>query len=128
MRVAVGDKVRLKTGSHQGERGVIVLVEGQLLHVRIDGGRAVVRAEPWEVTNYSLAARKAWKTEPNRGVGRRKGTCLTNRISVTLRLDREMWERFIEKEEAGAIEDRTAIVNRWFREKLAELDAVESQS
>ncbi len=124
----MGDKVRIKTGDHRGERGVIQVVEQEKLAVELDGSKAVVHILPGSVTNYSLAARKAWATEPNRGVGRRKGTRLTDRVSVTLRLDRELWERFVAKEDAGTIEDRTAIVNGWFREKLDELDAGESQT
>ena len=48
-----------------------------------------------------------------------------DRVSVTLRLDRDLWERFTELQEVGAIEDRTAVINRWFREKLAELESKE---
>ena len=70
----------------------------------------------------ALNRSNAWVTEPNRGVGRRKGTCLSDRISVTLRIDRELWERFTALEAAGVIDDRTALINSWFRQKLAELD------
>lgn len=128
MKTEVGDKVRLKKGSHQGQRGVVKSVEGTKLSVLLDDSENVVTATAEDVTNFSLAARKAWKTEPNRGVGRRKGTRLTDRVSVTIRLDRELWEEFQKKEEAGAIDDRTAVINQWFREKLAELDAVEPQT
>jgi hypothetical protein len=75
-----------------------------------------------EITNFSLAARKAWVTGPDRAVGRRKGTKLTDRVSVTLRFDREVWEHFIGLEEQGVIDDRIATINAWFREKLVELD------
>jgi hypothetical protein len=128
LKAEVGDKVRLKTGNHKGERGAIKAIEGGKLSIRLDGSAKLAIVLPEALTNYSLAARKAWKTEPNRGVGRRKGSRLTDRVSVTLRLDRVLWERFLKKEEVGAIEDRTAIINRWFREKLAELDAVESEN
>jgi hypothetical protein len=98
----------------------------------IDGGKLVVRLEgsgqrawltPEQVTNFSLAARKAWVTGPHRRVGRPKGTRLCDRISVTLRIDRELWERFRAMEKAGVIEHRTGLVNRWLREKMDELDA-----
>jgi hypothetical protein len=128
LNAKVGDKVKLKKGSHRGERGVIKALDGEKLSIQIDGSDKVVIALPGAVTNYSLAARKAWKTEPNRSVGRRKGTKLTDRVSVTLRIDRELWELFLKKEETGAIEDRTAAVNEWFREKLSELDRAESQT
>ena len=121
MKAETGDKVRLKTGEHRGERGVIEANEGGKLVIRLEESSRVVRMLPADVTNYSLAARKAWVTEPDRAVGRRKGTRLSDRVSVTLRLDRELWERFTGMEEDGVIEDRTAVVNSWFREKLAEL-------
>ena len=121
MKHEINDKVRHKAGKHRGERGVITAIEGDKLTVRLDETGKVVRTRPHKVTNYSLAARKAWVTEPNRGVGRRKGTCLSDRVSVTLRLDRELWTQFLAMEEEGTIEARTAVVNRWFREKLAEL-------
>jgi hypothetical protein len=121
LNVETGDKVRLKAGEHRGERGMVETVDGGKLAVRLESSARVVRVLPEQVTNFSLAARKAWVTEPNRGVGRRKGTRLCDRVSVTLRLDRDLWERFTALQEAGAIEDRTAVINRWFREKLAEL-------
>jgi len=73
------------------------------------------------VTNFSLAARKAWKNMPHRQVGRPKGSRHCDRVSVTLRIDRELWEKFKQDELAGLIEDRTATINAWFREMLAKL-------
>ncbi len=121
MKAAAGDKVRVKTGSHAGERGLIESLEGEKLLVRLDGSSVKVRLLPDEVTNYSLAARKAWVTGPDRAVGRRKGSKLCDRVSVTLRIDRGMWEQFRALEESGTIEDRTAIINGWFRENLSKL-------
>jgi hypothetical protein len=119
---AVGDKVRLKAGPHAGERGLLEAFAGGRLVVRLEKGGKAVQVGPEAVTNFSLAARKAWVTEPNRGVGRRKGTRLRDRVSVTLRIDRDLWERFKGLEAAGRIEDRTAAINGWLREKMDELD------
>ncbi len=47
---------------------------------------------------------------------------------MTLRLDRELWEQFLGLEADGVIEDRTGLINRWFREKLARLDRGGRQS
>jgi hypothetical protein len=124
----VGDKVRVKTGDHTGERGLVEAVDGGKLLVWLEKSDVKVRVTAEQVTNYSLAARKAWMTEPERAVGRRKGTKLTDRVSVTLRLDRALWEQFLGLEEAGIIDDRTGLINRWFREKLAELDREGHQS
>ncbi len=128
MRVETGDKVRLKAGRYQGERGIVEAVDSGKIGARLESSGQLVWVSADEVTNFSLAARKAWATEPDRAVGRRKGTRLCDRVSVTLRLDRELWERFVELEEAGRIEGRTAVINRWFREKLAELDDGDRQS
>src|SRR5262249_39187995 len=105
-----------------GERGVVEAVDGEKLLVRLEESDVKVRVTAEQVTNYSLAARKAWVTEPDRAVGRRKGTRLTDRVSVTLRLDPDLWEQFQGLEEAGVSDDRTGLINGWFREKLAELD------
>lgn len=120
MKAEAGDKVRMKTEAHAGERGLVEAVDGEKLVVRLEDSGLRVRVAPQQVTNFSLAARKAWVTDPDRAVGRRKGTKLCDRVSVTLRLDRELWERFLSMETDGVIEDRTAMINRWFREKLAE--------
>jgi hypothetical protein len=128
VKVELGDKVRVKTGDHTGERGVVEAIDGEKLLVQLEQEEVKVRVTAEQVTNYSLAARKAWATEPDRAVGRRKGTKLTDRVSVTLRLDRDLWEWFLGLEEEGVIDDRTGLINRWFREKLAELDREGRQS
>ena len=47
---------------------------------------------------------------------------------MTLRIDRDLWERFVALEVGGAIDDRTEVINGWFREKLAEVEDGERQS
>lgn len=123
MNAKVGDKVRLKGNGHSGQRGIVEAIAGGKLAVRLEGSGQRAWLAPEQVTNFSLAARKAWATEPHRRVGRPKGTRLYDRVSVTLRIDRELWERFRAMEEAGLIEGRTGVVNRWLREKMDELDA-----
>src|SRR5437773_3991024 len=106
----------MKAGQHAGERGTVETLEGEKLVICLDDSGLKVRVQPEQVTNFSLAARKAWATEPHRAVGRRKGTCLSDRVSVTLRLDRELWELFQGLEETGVIEDSTALINSWIRD------------
>jgi hypothetical protein len=115
----------MKAGKYAGERGIVQTVDGEKLVVRLENSGLSVQALTEQVTNFSLAARKAWVTEPGRAVGRRKGTKLYDRVSVTLRLDRDLWQRFQALEHAGVIDDRAALVNAWFGEKLAELDGGE---
>jgi hypothetical protein len=122
VKAAAGDKVRMKIGEHTGERGVVEEIDGEKLLIRLDESKAKSRVTPEQVTNFSLAARKAWVTGPNRAVGRKKGTKLCDRVSVTLRFDRDLWEHFLALEEERVIDDRTGLINGWFREKLADLD------
>lgn len=122
MKAEAGDKVRVKVDVHAGERGVIEAVDGGKILVRLEDSALTLRLSADQVTNFSLAARKAWVTSPDRSVGRRKGTKFRDRVTVTFRLDRDLWEDFMRLLEAGCIEDRNSVVNSWFREMLARLD------
>jgi hypothetical protein len=121
VKAATGDKVRLKSGAHAGARGFLEAFDDEKVVVRLEDSALKVRVTPEQITNFSLAARKAWVTEPDRAVGRRKGTKLSDRVSVTLRLDRDLWELFLGLEEEGVIEDRTGLINALLRAKLARL-------
>jgi uncharacterized protein (DUF4415 family) len=118
MKPAVGDKVKLKNHNNSSARGVVEEVQGDALLVRLDKSGELVAISSEEVTNFSLAARKAWKNMPHRQVGRPKGARHCDRVSVTLRIDRELWEQFKQDEVEGIIQDRTATINSWFREML----------
>jgi hypothetical protein len=122
VKAEAGDKVRLKAGTHAGARGFLDDFDEEKVVVRLEDSGLKVRVTPEQITNFSLAARKAWVTGPNRAVGRRKGTKLTDRVSVTLRLDRDLWDLFLGLEEDGIIDDRTGLINELIREKLAKLD------
>jgi uncharacterized protein (DUF4415 family) len=121
MEPEVGDKIRLKSQNGAPARGVIEEVRGGELLVRLNESRELVAVASALVTNFSLAARKSWKNMPHRQVGRPKGARHCDRISVTLRIDRELWEQFKRDESAGRIRDRTATINFWFREMLDKL-------
>ena len=112
----------MKVGPRRGLRGIIVSTQGSKVTVRLDSEESPVSAKSHEITNYSLAARKAWVSMPHRRVGRPSGSSKTRRISVTLRIDVELWERFKRSESVGLIQDRTAAVNDWFRQKLTQLE------
>lgn len=116
-----GDKVKIKRAEFKGERGIVVSVSKKRLFVQIAGAAAPVSVHDSDVTNYSLAARKAWENMPDRRVGRPKGSRTSDRVSVTLRIDRELWQQFREAERVGKIADRTQTINGWLREKLTEL-------
>lgn len=122
MKVQPGDKVRLKVAPYLGTRGVVERSHGSHLLVRLDSNGDVVRVTLTDVTNYSLAARKAWESMPDRRVGRPKGSTTSDRISVTLRIDRSLWDRFRRAEAAALIGDRTESINAWISERLDELE------
>jgi uncharacterized protein (DUF4415 family) len=124
MQPEVGDKVRLKASGQAGRRGVIESVRRGTVIIRV-GENERVSAAPADLTNYSLAARKAWQNMPDRKVGRPRGTRVCDRVSVTLRIDRELWEWFRRLEASGLVADRTSSINHWLRDKLTELDKVE---
>ena len=127
MKAKVGDKVRVKVEHLAGVRGIIERVEGKKLVVRIEDSERKLQVAAEQVTNLSSAARKAWVNMPNRHVGRPKGLRFCDRTSVTLRIDRDLWKRFREKESVGVVRNRTATINQWLREKLSELDRVKAK-
>src|ERR671923_846377 len=123
----VGDKVKLKSHHGAPARGVVEEVHGDQLLVRLDESGELVATASELVTNFSLAARKAWKNMPHRHVGRPKGAGHCDRVSVTLRIDRELWEEFKRSELEGRIRDRTATINFWFREMLDKLEGTQER-
>jgi uncharacterized protein (DUF4415 family) len=122
METQVGDKIRFKSGLHLGKRGVVTAAGAGQIAVRLDATGEIVEGLADSIRNFSCAARKAWESMPDRPVGRRKGTRLCDRVSVTLRIDRNVWEQFRAAETSGMISDRTATINRWLRQKLGELE------
>ncbi len=124
----VGDKVRLKAAPHYGLRGLVETVGEDKVMIRADGIEGLITASLDQVTNFSLAARKAWLSMPTRQVGRPKGSRFCDRVSVTLRIDRDLWQLFRAKENSGLISDRTDTINRWLREKVAEVDLLQKDA
>lgn len=103
----------------QGLRGIVSGVHREKIGVLdIQGKSHSLVAN--QIVNYSLAARKAWEKMPLRQVGRPVGTKRTDRVSVTLRIDRDLWDEFRAAEEKGLITNRTTTVNEWIRQKLQE--------
>jgi hypothetical protein len=127
MEPEVGDKVRLKVLNSAPARGVVEEVRGDELLIRLDESGELIAVESELVTNFSLAARKAWQQMPHRQVGRPKGARHCDRVSVTLRIDRALWEQFKRGESEGRIRDRTATINVWFREMLDRLEGTQDR-
>jgi hypothetical protein len=114
-----GDKVRLNAKAQTpGLRGIVTEAETHFVIIKNTKDGSPLRVLPEHLTNFSLAARKAWKKMPERRVGRPRGSRVCDRISVTIRFDRELWQRFRAAETRGLVTDRTATFNTWLEEHL----------
>jgi hypothetical protein len=121
MDVEQGDKIRIKVTEHEGKRGVVESVHAGSFIVRLNEADEFVHLTAEDVTNYSLAARKAWQKMPNRRVGRPKGATTTDRVSVTLRINRDLWVQIQNAEATGQLNDRVAFINKWISQGLIDL-------
>jgi hypothetical protein len=113
-----GDRVRIKSGQYQGQRGQIDdLTTGGDVIVVVEGTRLVVSRN--SITNFSLAARRAWATRPKRA-GR--PTLPTPRKKmISLRIDIETLNALSVLAEHGLIANRERAVNEWLRVQTREL-------
>jgi hypothetical protein len=118
-----GDKVRIRGGPHRGLRGIVEGETDGIFEVELEGGE-IVHIPRHEVTNYSLAARKAWAKLPKKA-GRPK-TELSTKRRVTVRIEAELWERLGAAAATGLIRSRESAINAWVREKLDSLNPQES--
>jgi hypothetical protein len=110
-----GDKIRIRTGPYKGARGIIQSQLNGQLEIQLDTSD-IVYVELDEITNYSLAARRAWQVMPKRA-GRPQLPTPRKKM-VSIRLDVDVWERLGEAVELGLINSREEAVNIWLREKL----------
>ena len=111
-----GDKVRVRLGPRAGARGVIVSEADEALTVELQEEETIEIA-PDAVTNYSLAARRAWAAMPKKA-GRPRLDASEKKKMVSLRIDADLWERLGRAVEAGLIPNRGQAVNGWLREQL----------
>jgi hypothetical protein len=121
------DKLRITAGPSRGERAVIEEVLPERLLVRLSDTNKVVPVAEDDVLNFSAAARKAWKTMPARNVGRPRGQTV-DRVSVTVRLDRALWDRFRRLEAKGAIADRSDFLEAALTHAIRRLGGRKSES
>jgi len=109
----IGDKVQLTTGAVK-IRGVVEQITKASVSIRTAEGD-LIRGNVANLRNYSNAARQAWKKMPTRKVGRPKGSSRGNRVSVTLRLDGDLWAKFLTLERAKLLPDRSALFNSFLK-------------
>ena len=55
------DKVRIRSGNYKGQKGTIRAVISDQLVIQLESG-AILHVGSGNITNQSLAARKAWRT------------------------------------------------------------------
>jgi uncharacterized protein (DUF4415 family) len=110
-----GDRIRIRSGNYTGARGVIRSELDGLLEVQLDESD-IVTVPIKDVTNYSLAARRAWQVMPKRA-GRPKGQKPIKRM-VSMRLDADVWNMLQEAADRGLIPNREKAVNDWVREQV----------
>jgi hypothetical protein len=115
-----GDKIRIKSGAHSGTRAIVVRVTRDLLITLVNGADTLM-VPAQNVTNYSLAARRAWEAMPKRA-GRPKKTGSVKRM-VSIRIDQEVWDGLAAMVRLGAIPSREGAVNIWLRSHLSSLRA-----
>jgi hypothetical protein len=113
-----GDKIRVRSGSYKGARGVIRAELNGLLEIQLDDSK-IICVSTKEVTNYSLAARRAWQVMPKRA-GRPQLSTPRKKM-VSMRLDVDIWNRLGEAVDLGLITNREEAVNTWLRERLNSL-------
>ena len=115
--IRAGDKIRVIAGPHAGSRALVAGVRAQTILARLESSDKTIALQYDEITNFSAAARKAWKTTPSRRVGRPAGKGPA-RTSVTLRIDKELWSKFQDYEARGHIQDRSLLIEQLLARKL----------
>ncbi len=112
------DKVRIKGGPFAGQRGTLLRREAGRWLVSLTNEAKEVSFGADDLTNLSLAARRAWHSMPHRKVGRPVGSKVSDRLSVIFRVDRALWDEFLAAEEVGLVRDRTTVINECLRSVL----------
>lgn len=111
----IGDKVRLRSGTRAKERGIIQATEGDSLEIQLDDG-ALINARSEEITNYSLAARRAWQAMPKQAG--RPQLAVPRKRMASLRLDIDILDDLDRATESGLIPNKEQAVNTWLRQQL----------
>ena len=113
----LGDAVRFRSGRRSGERGTLVVIAPDLV-VRTESGDLVV-TEVEQLTDLSLAARRAWSTRPKQA-GRPAAEA--RKKMVSMRIDEKLWDRLGQAVSCGLISSREQAVNAWLAEHVNALN------
>jgi uncharacterized protein (DUF4415 family) len=110
-----GDKIRVRSGTYKGSRGVVRTQVDGLFEIQLNEGE-IIRIVPEDTTNYSLAARRAWQVMPKRA-GRPQLTAPRKKM-VSIRLDIDVWDMLQEAGNRGLMPNREKAINDWIREQV----------
>jgi hypothetical protein len=116
----IGDKVRIRSGPHAKERGVVQAKVGEFLEIQLDTGPRI-QAGPLEITNYSLAARGGLSVPAQSVMPKHAGRhqlAVPRKKMVSLRLDIDVLDDLAEATELGLIPNKEQAVNTWLRQQL----------
>src|SRR5947209_87251 len=99
----LGDKIRIHSGPHAGVKGIVrAEVDGQL-EIQFEENDTI-SVPINNVTNYSLAARRAWQSMPKRAG--RPQLPVPRKKMVSMRLDVDVWHRLGEAVDLGLVPNR----------------------
>jgi len=112
----IGDKIRVLIGPLAGQRGTVLDLGAEMVSVRLSTGD-ITQFNIADLLNYSLAARRAWRTRPKRA-GRPRGTRTSRKKMVSIRIDEDIWQALGRAVEEGLIPSREHAVNEWLRERV----------
>jgi molybdopterin-guanine dinucleotide biosynthesis protein A len=117
-----GDKIHVRAGPLKGVRGAVrEVIDRTVLVVPSDRPEEIHRVSADYLRNFSAAARRAWATSAKRRVGRPPARNRL-RVSVTFRLDEQLWSRFKELEKTRRIKRRSEIIETFLSRFLDEAD------
>jgi len=125
---AKGDKIRVKRGEFAGKRGILIRSNANNWTLSLADDDRTVSIPADDLTNFSLAARRAWRRMPDRKVGRPTGSKVSDRMSVIFRIDRALWKEFLAAEETGLVGDRTSVINECLRNVVASAQRLRSKA
>lgn len=114
----IGDKVRIRAGPHTGTRGIIHALTGSDLLIELNNGEVIAK-DASEVTNFSLAARRAWQRMPKRAG--RPASKVGKKKLVSIRIEQDAWEQLGHAVELGLIRSREQAINAWIQDNLSQL-------
>lgn len=106
-----GDKLRIRGGRHSGRRALLLGTAGRRIRVQLESGAVITLSTRTPITNFSLAARRAWQVMPKRAGRRAQETPRSRMLSI--RFDRALLARLDRAVAEGAASSRSQAIEEW---------------